>query len=115
VVLVNFWASWCAPCREEFPLMNRLARELAQRPFEVVAVNEDVDEDAGRRFLREYPAEFTIPLGRGTMRDRIGYRGLPYTVLLDREGRVVRRFFGFAGEQQYKLLREAIDEELART
>ena len=46
--------------------------------------------------------------------DRIGYRGLPYTVLLDREGRVVKRFFGFAGQAQYRLLRTAIEEELTK-
>jgi hypothetical protein len=77
-----------------------------------VAVSEDVDEAAARRFLTEFPPEFEVPLGRGAMRDRIGYRGLPYTVLLDTGGRVVRRFFGFAGRAQYQMLRSAIEEEL---
>jgi thiol-disulfide isomerase/thioredoxin len=113
VTLVNFWASWCPPCREEFPLMNRLSKELANAPFTIVAVNEDVDEQAARRFLAETPADFTIPLGRGAMQKRVAYRGLPFTVLLDRQGRIIERFFGFGGPAQFNSLRQRIDAALA--
>ena len=109
ITLVNFWASWCPPCREEFPLMNRLSRELAMKPFTIVAVNEDVDEKAARNFLRDVPAEFVIPLGRGAMQARVGYRGLPYTVLLNREGQILERYFGFGGPAQFRALRQRID------
>lgn len=114
VVLLNFWASWCPPCRQEFPLMNRLVHELGPRGLEVVAVNEDVDERAARRFLTQVPPDFPVPLGRGKMQDVIGYRGLPFTMLLDREGHVVQRFFGFAGAGQYEALRGAIERALGQ-
>ena len=113
VTLVNFWASWCPPCREEFPLMNRLARELRDQPFTIVAVNEDVSESAARKFLEDTPATFAIPMGGGKMQARVGYRGLPFTVLLDRDGRIIERFFGFGGPTQFALLRRRIDRALA--
>lgn len=89
--------------------MNRLSRELAMKPFTIVAVNEDVDEKAARNFLRDVPAEFVIPLGRGAMQARVGYRGLPYTVLLNREGQILERYFGFGGPAQFRALRQRID------
>ena len=112
VTLLNFWASWCPPCREEFPLMNQLSRDLAKEQFTIVAVNEDVDVSAAQRFLSETPANFTIPLGKGAMQALVGYRGLPYTVLLDREGRIIERYFGFGGPTQFSRLRSRIDEAL---
>jgi thiol-disulfide isomerase/thioredoxin len=108
VALVNFWASWCAPCRAEFPLMNQLSREFPGGDFVIVAVNEDVDEKAARRFLQELPANFVVPLGRGRMQEKVAYRGLPFTVLLDRNGAVIERFFGFGGTAQFALLRQRI-------
>jgi len=113
VTLVNFWASWCPPCRQEFPLMNQLARDFPAKDFTVVAVNEDVDEAAARRFLAELPAHFVVPLGRGRMQEKVAYRGLPFTVLLDREGAVIERFFGFGGAAQFNLLRGRISAALA--
>lgn len=53
VVLINFWASWCEPCRREFPSMLELARSLKDRPFHIVAISQDEDEAAMRAFLKE--------------------------------------------------------------
>jgi thiol-disulfide isomerase/thioredoxin len=105
VVLLNVWASWCGPCRDEFPLMTKLARELATRDFAVVAVSDDIDQDAARRFAAEYNPPFAIALARGSLQRSLNYRGLPFTVLLDRDGRVVKRYIGFGGERQFDALR----------
>ena len=113
VALVNFWASWCAPCRAEFPLMNQLAREFPDSDFVIVAVNEDLDEKAARAFLAELPANFVVPLGRGKMQERVAYRGLPFTVLLDRDGAVIQRLFGFGGAAQFNGLRRRISAAIA--
>lgn len=113
IALVNFWASWCAPCRAEFPLMNQLARDFPSDEFIIVAVNEDVDEKAARRFLAELPANFVVPLGRGRMQEKVAYRGLPFTVLLDREGAVIQRLFGFGGAAQFSVLRSRISAAIA--
>lgn len=93
--------------------MNRLARDFPAEDFAIVAVNEDVDELAARRFLAEIPANFIVPLGRGRMQEKVGYRGLPFTVLLDRNGAVIERLFGFGGPAQFNLLRGHISAALA--
>ncbi len=105
VVLLNIWASWCGPCRDEFPLMTQLARELANEEFAVVAVSDDLDEGAARRFLAEFEPPFDVVWGRGALQRQLNYRGLPFTALLDREGRVLERYIGFGGERQFESLR----------
>ena len=109
VVLLNFWASWCAPCRAEFPMMNRLHREYAAKGLSIVAVNEDASEPAARRFVSEMGPLFTIAKGGGRLHGVVAYRGLPFTLLLDRDGRIVSRFFGFGGRDQYRLLAREIE------
>ena len=64
VVLVNFWATWCEPCREEMPSMKRLRAALAGRPFEVLAVNLAESEPRIRRFLEQVPLDFPVLLDR---------------------------------------------------
>jgi len=62
VVLVNFWATWCAPCRDEMPSIQRLKEKLAGRPFEVLAVNLDEPEARVRKFLSQMKVDFTVLL-----------------------------------------------------
>jgi peroxiredoxin len=62
VVLVNFWATWCVPCRDEMPSMQRLKEKLAGKPFEVLAVNLDEPEARVRKFLSQMKVDFTVLL-----------------------------------------------------
>ena len=62
VVLVNFWATWCVPCRDEMPSIQRLKEKLAGMPFEVLAVNLDEPEARVRKFLSQMKVDFTILL-----------------------------------------------------
>lgn len=113
VTLVNFWASWCDPCREEFPLMADLVRELDPTDFAVVAISDDVDAGRMRAFLAEFAPPFPILVGGGRMKGTYHYRGLPYSVLLDRQGRIVERIFGFGGPQAFARLRATVAKEIA--
>ena len=115
VTLVNFWASWCDPCREEFPHMAELYRELGagSGAFAIAAISDDVDRRAMLGFVREFQPPFPILVGGGRMKARYRYRGLPYSVLLDRNGRVVERIFGFGGAAEFRRLRETIAKEVA--
>ncbi len=113
VTLVNFWASWCDPCREEFPLMAELYRGLDRRAFDIAAISDDVDAAKMRAFVREFGPPFPILVGGGKMKATYHYRGLPYSVLLDRNGRIVQRIFGFGGATQFRALRETIAKEVA--
>jgi thiol-disulfide isomerase/thioredoxin len=113
VTLVNFWASWCDPCREEFPHMARLYRELDRNDFEIAAISDDVDRGKMLRFVREFRPPFPILAGGGRMKQTYHYRGLPYSVLLDRRGRVIERIFGFGGAEEFKKLRHTIAKEVS--
>jgi len=112
MALVNFWASWCDPCRAEFPHMAALYHEFARRDFALVAISEDVAREDMLRFVREFRPPFPVLVGGGAMKGRYHYRGLPYSVLLDREGRVMERIFGFGGPDEFAALRATIAKAL---
>jgi thiol-disulfide isomerase/thioredoxin len=112
VTLVNFWASWCDPCREEFPHMATLYREFDRKDFAIVAISDDVDAGKMRAFVRQFRPPFPILVGGGRMKQVYHYRGLPYSVLLDRRGRVIERIFGFGGAEEFRKLRETIAKEV---
>jgi peroxiredoxin len=89
VVLVNFWATWCDPCREEMPSMERLRGSLAGRPFEVLGVNLGESPSRIERFLEKLPLSFPLLLDRDSAVSKAWRaRILPASFLVDREGRV---------------------------
>jgi len=112
VTLVNFWASWCDPCREEFPHMAQLYREFDRSDFEIAAISDDVDRGKMLAFVRQYRPPFPILVGGGRMKETYHYRGLPYSVLLDRNRRVIERIFGFGGAAEFRNLHETIAKEV---
>ncbi len=112
VTLVNFWASWCDPCREEFPHMAELYREFGRADLAIVAISDDVDLGKMHGFVRAFRPPFTILVGRGRMKQTYHYRGLPYSLLLDRRGRTIERIFGFGGPEEFASLRATIANEV---
>jgi len=112
VTLVNFWASWCEPCREEFPHMAQLYKSFPRNQFDIAAISDDVDPGKMRAFVAEFRPPFPILVGRGHMKAVYHYRGLPYSVLLDKQGRIIERIFGFGGETEFQRLRETIAREI---
>lgn len=114
VTLINFWASWCAPCREEMPALDALQQGIDDPDFRFLTMNEDVNPHNAMLFIREYGFEFPVLLGRGSLRAKYHYVGLPFTVLVDRQGNVVQRWIGYAGDNQIDALRSVILAELER-
>jgi len=95
VVLVNFWATWCAPCRDEMPSIGKLRRSLDGQPFAVLAVN--LGEPASRieKFRAQVPMDFPVLLDADTATARAWKaRFLPATYLVDGEGRVRYAHYG---------------------
>jgi thiol-disulfide isomerase/thioredoxin len=102
VVLLNFWATWCAPCRKEMPMLDALQTEFGGDDFEVVTVATGRNSVQGiRRFFEEVGvANLPVLLDPGQELAReMGVFGLPITVILDREGREIARLRGEADWQ----------------
>jgi thiol-disulfide isomerase/thioredoxin len=114
VVLINFWASWCGPCREEMPLLNALHKKYAPLGFTVLGVNVEEQLDGARGFLSNVPVDFPILLDN-TNKVSKQYKvvAMPTTVVVDRDGNMRYLHEGYkpGDEKKYrqmvkKLVRE---------
>ncbi len=110
VVYVDFWASWCVPCRLSFPALDQLHKKYHGRGFEVVAVNKDVEAADSRRFLARIPVGFTLVVDPD---DRIvrafQVKSMPSGYLLDRKGRVRYVHEGFRSDSAALIEAQIID------
>jgi peroxiredoxin len=95
VVLLNFWATWCKPCEEEMPAMQRLHEALAPEGFELVSVSVDEDASEVARFVERLGLTFPV-LMDSDQKVAHAYQTFrfPETLLIDRDGRVVERYVG---------------------
>ncbi len=110
VVLVNFWATWCPPCRMETPSLVALKTEYKSRPFEIVGINMDDDQGKVAPFVKEYGINYPVLLPSGPLTFAGDVSALPTTILLDRQGRVARQYVGMISE---RAVRADIEQLLA--
>lgn len=97
VVFLNFWATWCPPCVEEMPSMQRLADEFGNNGLSIVAVNIQENPATVGQFMEDHQLSFEVLLDRqGRAGQAYGVRGLPTTVILGRDGNVLGVKVGFA-------------------
>ena len=113
VVLVNFWASWCIPCRAEMPALDSLGVALRGAGLVLVAISEDENRKDAERFVAELGLAIPVVFGDGRLRSRFHYPGLPYTLLVDWQGRVVRRWIGQLGPGDVELIGLLARQEMA--
>ncbi len=92
VIVLNYWATWCIPCRSEIPEFNKMHQDLSSKGVEVVGISLDGDDatDAVKQFLKQNPMKYTVGLGTGEVET-----ALPITLVLDKNGKTVQRFEGF--------------------
>lgn len=108
IVVLNFWATWCGPCRHEIPDFNAAYEAYKERNVEFLGVAVDQNAaDIVPAFLQELPIAYTVLLGSPELQFRYSVRGLPTTFIIDKSGRVHRRFVG-------RITREILDRELQR-
>jgi len=96
VVLVDFWASWCEPCRKSFPWMADIYRKYADQGFTIVAINVDKDREAAEDFLAKLPAPFVVAFDpTGATAEAFGVRAMPSSFLVGRDGTILGTHAGF--------------------
>ncbi|MGA9068823.1 MAG: TlpA disulfide reductase family protein [Terracidiphilus sp.] len=109
IVVLNFWATWCVPCREELPLLSRLSREYAGRKIRFIAISADDGKDRAKvdQFLSRSPLDMEVWVGGDLdaldllTRTKMGNE-LPATMILDEQGEIVTRIEGEAREADLK-------------
>jgi peroxiredoxin len=95
IVFLNFWATWCGPCRTEMPAMDRLYREFKGKDFEMLAVNVKEKGDDALKFMKELKIGYPVALDQdGEVGLLYGAWALPTTYLIDRKGQVLARMWG---------------------
>ena len=115
VVLLNIWATWCPPCREEIPALQTLHETHADRGLRIVGVSVDAQHDREnvRTFAEEYGVTYTIWHDPGDLiRTRFVVTGVPTTLLIDREGTIVWRHMGPV-TADHPGLNQALEEALS--
>lgn len=96
VVLLDFWASWCVPCRKSFPWMNGLNERYGKRGLVIVAVNLDKTRDPALTFLESVPASFTVAFDPdGKLAEAYHVKGMPTSYLISTDGKVLESHIGF--------------------
>lgn len=96
VILIDFWASWCGPCRYSFPWMNDLQKKYSNDDFVIVAVNVDTDPKFAHQFLGKVPATFDVLLDSDAiLQDAFEVLGMPTSFLIDKQGRIRATHIGF--------------------
>ncbi len=101
VVYLDFWASWCGPCRKSFPWMNEMQSRYGGRGLQIVAVNLDARRELADKFLAEVPAKFTIGFDpKGDSPKRYAITGMPTSLLIGVDGKVREVHSGFHDDQR---------------
>ena len=106
--VVDFWATWCDPCRDQMPLLDRLFTEYRERGVEVYAVSFDEDRNALEEFLARIPVGFPVLWDKGgsALAEKMDITRLPTTLILDRDGVVRAVHLGFEKGEGSALERE---------
>lgn len=112
VVYVDFWASWCGPCRKSLPWLNELQQEFKNQEFVVIGINVDDEEQAAIDFLNEFPVQFPVVYDdQGEAYEQFNPAGIPTSYLIDRQGVIKAVHSGFK-EADKAALRTTIEKQI---
>jgi thiol-disulfide isomerase/thioredoxin len=115
LVIVDFWASWCGPCKDSFPVMNDLQKKYADKGLVIIAVNEDEEKSDMQDFLKDNAATFTVV--RDAKQKLVGEAGIqtmPSSFILDETGKVRFTHSGFHGAETRKQYEQEIESLLKK-
>ena len=115
VVLLDFWASWCEPCKASFPIMDQLQKQYGSRGLVVLAVNVDEKQSDMRDFLKQNTVSFTVVRDAAQkLVAQAGITTMPSSLLIDGEGKVRFLHTGFHGEETRKQYEREIESLLQK-
>lgn len=101
VVVLDFWASWCVPCRRSFPWLNSMQAKYADAGLVIIGVNLDNDRAEADAFLDEFPPDFRIYFDRSkTLAEQFGVMAMPSSYVIGRDGQLFKRHLGFKVKKQ---------------
>jgi thiol-disulfide isomerase/thioredoxin len=120
VVLVSFWASWCAPCQTEIPMFEALKQKLKEKDFEILAINLDDNREDAMTFINEYWPKYKISFPylfdpEKTSAQKLNLQGLPSNYLISRKQKVIFDAMGLQDwfdPQIVKMIEDALDEKI---
>ncbi len=113
VIYLDFWATWCPPCKKSMPFQNALRNELHEQGFEVIAINVDEDSEDARKLLQEYPVDYLIAMDpSGQCPKQYGVMAMPSVYFIDRQGIIRFIHLGFRKRDE-KEIRNHVMELLA--
>ncbi|HLP07614.1 MAG TPA: TlpA disulfide reductase family protein [Opitutaceae bacterium] len=116
VVLVDFWASWCAPCKASFPALGQLHADYGARGVTILGVSEDDKAKDYAAFLKKYAPPFaTVRDAAHKLAGAVKVPAMPTSIVVGRDGRVRAIFSGYHGEDTEKSIRAALDQALAES
>jgi cytochrome c-type biogenesis protein len=115
VVLLNFWATWCVPCRSEIPGLNEMQGALALRGFKVVGVTTSDSADLVREYEKQVKQDYTVALGDDSVANKYAVGVLPTTFIIDREGRVRQKVIGEKSRAEFEAMVAPLLDEQATT
>jgi thiol-disulfide isomerase/thioredoxin len=113
VILLDFWASWCVPCKASFPVMDDLQKRYASRGLTIVAVSVDDTREKMQQFLKAHPATFTIVRDANQKLAAVAdFETMPTSLLIDRAGKIRFIHDGFHGDETAKQYADEIERLL---
>ena len=115
VVYLDFWASWCDPCKRSFPWMNELQTLYGEDGFEIIAINLDTSRKDAEEFLKQMPAKFDVAFDKsGKTAEAYNLKAMPSSFLIDRNGRLVHKSLGYRAEEK-KIVEKKIQKLVGRS
>ena len=104
IVYVDFWASWCQPCRKSFSWMNKMQSLYGGAGFKVIAINLDESRKQADKFLQQIPANFDVAFDpQGNTAEAYNVKAMPSSYLIDKNGNIVHANLGFRGNDEDEL------------
>jgi cytochrome c-type biogenesis protein len=115
VVLLNFWATWCIPCRSEIPSLSAMQKDLESKGLSIVGVSYDDTADLVKSFQKDIPQSYQVVLGGRDVGSQLPASPLPTTYIIDREGRIRDKLIGERTRAAFELLIKPLLDETAPT